>query len=261
MIDTHVNLHHHLYRDDLNEVLARAKAGGIHGMLSICDRIENFEAILEIVTPLDHFWLSVGAHPHEAKDHLDLSVERLVGFCGHEKVIGIGETGLDFHYGLSPEPDQIQVFLTHIHAAQATQVPLIVHTRNADAIMGDILTNEHRNKAFPLLMHCYTSGDELLKKCIDLGAFVSISGIATFRNADDVRNNIKYIPSDRLLVETDCPYLAPVPKRGQRNEPLFLNYLVDYLAQYLQRDIEELRAELDNNFFRLFARAQKETRP
>ncbi|KAF0113604.1 MAG: TatD DNase family protein [Hyphomonadaceae bacterium] len=258
MIDTHVNLHHHLYHDDLPDVLARAKAGGIHGMLSICDRIENFEKILEIVTTLDNFWLSVGAHPHEAKDHLDLSVEKLTQYCTHEEVIGIGETGLDFHYGLSPEQDQIQVLLTHIHAAQASQLPLIVHTRSADAIMGDILTSEYRNMAFPLLMHCYTSGENLLKKCLDIGAYVSISGIATFRNADDVRNNIKYIPHDKLLVETDCPYLAPIPKRGQRNEPLFLNYLVEYLAQYLERDIEELKAELDNNFFSLFTRARCE---
>lgn len=258
MIDTHVNLHHHLYQNDLRDVLARAKAGGIDGMLSICDRIENFAIILEIVAPLNNFWLSVGAHPHEAKDHLDLTVEKLSQYCKNQKVIGIGETGLDFHYGFSPEKDQISVFETHIHTAQATQLPLIVHTREADTEMAEILTAEHRNFAFPLLMHCYTSGEELLKKCLDLGAYVSISGIATFKNAEDVRSNIKYIPRDRLLVETDCPYLAPIPKRGQRNEPLFLNYLVDYLAQYLGRDIDELKTELDINFFTLFARAKKE---
>jgi|APTNR8051073442_1049403.scaffolds.fasta_scaffold03761_6 TatD DNase family protein len=256
MIDTHVNLHHHLYHDDLVEVLARAKAGNIHGMLSICDKIDNFQAIIDIVSPLDNFWASVGAHPHEAKDHLGLTTEELIQFSKNQNVIGIGETGLDFHYGLSPEEVQIRVFETHIHSSQGTQLPLIVHTREADMKMGEILVSEHQNSNFPLLMHCYTSGKDLLKKALDLGAFVSISGIATFKNAEDVRSNIKYIPKDRLLVETDCPYLAPIPKRGQRNEPLFLNHLVEYLAEFLGRDLGDLTSELDNNFFSLFTRAK-----
>lgn len=256
MIDTHVNLHHHLYENDLEEVLNRAHNGGIDGMLTICDRIENFGKIHEIIANRQNYWMSVGAHPHEAKHHLQMSVDDLVDFSKNPKVVGIGETGLDFHYNLSPHDEQIKVFETHIHAAQQTQLPLIVHTREADNLMGDILCAEFKNKEFPLELHCYTSGSQLLKRGLDIGAYVSISGIATFKNAQDVRDNIQYIPNDRLLVETDCPYLAPIPKRGQRNEPLFVNFVAEYLANFLKRDLNELSQELDNNFFKLFKKAQ-----
>ena len=255
MIDTHVNLHHHLYESDLEDVLKRAEEGGIHGMLSICDRVENYDKILSIVENRDNFWMSVGAHPHEAKDHLELNSNKLVELAQNKKVIGIGETGLDFHYNLSPKEDQIKVFLEHIKASQISKLPLIVHTRLADTETAQILNDAMKECEFPLLMHCYTSGTELLKKSLDLGAYVSISGIATFRNATDVRDNIQYIPSNRLLVETDCPYLAPIPKRGQRNEPEFINYLVDFLSEFLGKPKEYLKDELDKNFFSLFKRA------
>ncbi len=255
MIDTHVNLHHHLYESDLEDVLKRAEEGGIHGMLSICDRIENYGKILSIVENRDNFWMSVGAHPHEAKDHLELNSDKLVALAQNKKVIGIGETGLDFHYNLSHKEDQIKVFKEHIKASQINQLPLIVHTRLADIETAQILEQAMKENEFPLLMHCYTSGTELLKKSLDLGAYVSISGIATFRNATDVRDNIQYIPPNRLLVETDCPYLAPIPKRGQRNEPEFINHLVNYLSEFLGKPHDEFKEELDKNFFSLFKRA------
>lgn len=255
MIDTHVNLHHHAYEADLEDVLVRANKGGIHGMLSICDRIENFDKIRSIVENRDNFWMSVGAHPHEAKDHLALTSAELCELAQHKKVIGIGETGLDFHYNLSPKKEQIKVFQEHIKSSQISKLPLIVHTRLADIETAQLLEDAMRENEFPLLMHCYTSGVELLKKSLDLGAYVSISGIATFRNATDVRDNIQYIPQDKLLVETDCPYLAPIPKRGQRNEPEFINHLVDYLSEFLGKQRNDLVKTLDDNFFALFKRA------
>jgi TatD DNase family protein len=256
MIDTHVNLHHHLYQDDLAEVLQRAKDGEIHGMLSICDRFENRNQILKIVENRDNFWMSVGAHPHEAKDHLNLTPQDLVEFANHNKVIGIGECGLDFHYNLSPHDQQIKVLETHIIASQICQLPLIVHTRLADEIMMKMLEEAMREKAFPLLMHCYTSGEILLRKMLEIGAYISISGIATFKNAQDVRNNLLIIPSDRLLIETDCPYLSPIPKRGTRNEPEFINYLAKFMAEFLKEDLDTFKQRVDNNFYRLFAKAK-----
>lgn len=256
MIDTHVNLHHEKYNDDLEEVINRANLANIDGMLSICDRMENGEKILSIVENREKFWMSIGAHPHEAKDHINLSIEDLCNFAKHKKVIGIGETGLDFHYDLSPRNVQIDVFETHIKASQNLQLPLIVHTRLADVETANILTKAMKEQEFPLLMHCYTSGEELLKNMLDVNAYVSISGIATFKNANDVRDNIQYIPNNRLLVETDCPYLAPIPKRGQRNEPAFINYLVEYLAQFLAKDLNQLKLELDENFYNLFKKAK-----
>lgn len=256
MIDTHVNLHHHAYENDLEDVLTNARNANIDGMLTICDRFENGEKILKIIENRDKFWMSIGAHPHEAKDHLTLKPRDLIEFSNHKKVIGIGETGLDFHYDLSPRNQQISVFEQHIEASQKSQLPLIVHTRLADDIMQTMLCDAMKFKEFPLLMHCYTSSNNLLKAMININAYVSISGIATFKNAQDVRDNINDIPKNRLLVETDCPYLAPIPKRGQRNEPAFINHLVEYLASYLQEDINELKMRLDNNFFSLFTKAK-----
>ena len=257
MIDTHVNLHHHAYNDDLEEMLVRAKEGGIHGMLTICDRFENRHNIHEIVKNRPNYWMSIGAHPHEAKDHLELKSSDLVEFARLEKVIGIGECGLDFHYDLSPRNQQISVLETHIEAAQECQLPLIIHTRLADEETQEILVNAMKFKEFPLLMHCYTSGEKLLRSMIEIGAFVSISGIATFKNANDVRDNAKIIPKNRLLLETDCPYLAPIPKRGLRNEPLFILHLAQFMAQFLEIDYDEFVKMVDENFFEIFKKAKQ----
>ena len=255
MIDTHVNLHHPLYSGDLDEVIKRAQESGVDGMLTICDRLENFETIARISQTNENIWFSVGAHPHEAKDHLNFSADYYCKLAEHPKAIGIGETGLDFHYNLSKEADQIEVFENQIEAAQKCQLPLIVHTRNADEIMGEVLTAAMKQKEFPLLLHCYTSSNELMKKCLELGAYVSISGIATFKNANDVRENINDIPLNKLIMETDCPYLAPVPKRGSRNEPAFIAFIADFLANYLKMEHDKLISQLDSNFFALFKKA------
>ncbi len=258
MIDSHVNLHHHLYKDDLNDIVSRANDNGVDGMLTICDRLDNIDRIKQIAHEYKNIWYSVGAHPHEAKDHLDKSPIDYIKLAECPKVIGIGETGLDFHYNFSTPEAQISVFEHQIIAAQEVQLPLIVHTRNADELMGELLLKAMKQKEFPLLLHCYTSSNDLMKKCIDIGAFVSISGIATFKNADDVRANIYDIPLNRLIIETDCPYLAPIPKRGQRNEPAFIDFVAEFIAQYLKIEKSKLIAQTDSNFFALFKKAQRE---
>ena len=255
MIDSHVNLHHEAFADDLNAVMLRAHEAGVDGMLTICDKIINISAIATISDAWPRVWRSVGAHPHYASEHLDLSSETLIDLAKPEKVIGIGETGLDFHYTYSPVADQIKVFKTHIEAARATGLPLIVHTREADQVMGDILEEETEKGAFPLVLHCYTSGVDLLHRGLALGAYVAFSGIATFKNATAVREAALAVPRDRVLIETDCPYLAPIPMRGRRNEPAFVPYVSSYLANLYQMDATSFAQQADANFFALFKRA------
>lgn len=255
MIDTHVNLHHEAFSEDLDEVMARALAAGVDGMLTICDKTENIPAIAAISDACPRIWRSVGAHPHYASDHLDLTSDHLAEWAKPDKVIGIGETGLDFHYTFSPVEEQVAVFKTHIYAARTTGLPLIVHTREADQLMGDILEDETAKGAFPILLHCYTSGMELLHRGLALGAYVAFSGIATFKNATAVREAALAVPRNRVLIETDCPYLAPIPMRGRRNEPAFVPHVSAFLAGLYEMDPAEFSAQADANFFALFERA------
>jgi TatD DNase family protein len=255
MIDSHVNLHHEAFRDDLDDVLMRAKAAGVDGMLAISDKIESIPAIAAIADDRPRLWRSVGAHPHYASDHLDLTAEHLIDLAKPNKVIGIGETGLDFHYTFSPQEDQVQVFLAHIDAARTTGLPLIVHTREADQLMGDLLESEMAKGAFPILLHCYTSGMELLHRGLAMGAYIAFSGIATFKNASAVREAALAVPRDKVLIETDCPYLAPIPMRGRRNEPAFVPHVSAFLADLYGMDPDVFTAQADANFFALFQRA------
>jgi TatD DNase family protein len=255
MIDSHVNLHHEAFADDLDRVMARALEAGVDGMLTICDKTANIPAIAAITNERSRVWRSVGAHPHYASEHLDLTGANLIELAQPDKVIGIGETGLDFHYTYSSVEDQVGVFKAHIEAARATGLPLIVHTRDADQLMGDILEEETAKGAFPILLHCYTSGMELLHRGLELGAYVAFSGIATFKNATAVREAALAVPRDRVLIETDCPYLAPIPMRGRRNEPAFAPYVSTFLARLYDMDPAEFAAQGDANFFALFKRA------
>jgi TatD DNase family protein len=255
MIDSHVNLHHEAFGGDLDAVLMRAKAAGVDGMLTISDKIDNIPAIAEIADHRPRLWRSVGAHPHYASDHMSLTAQDLIGLAKPEKVIGIGETGLDFHYSFSPQDDQVRVFLAHIEAARVTGLPLIVHTREADDLMGDILEAEMAKGAFPILLHCYTSGMDLLARGLALGAYVAFSGIATFKNAGAVREAALAVPRDRVLIETDCPYLAPIPMRGRRNEPAFVPHVSAFLADLYEMEADAFSDQADANFFALFQRA------
>lgn len=260
MIDSHVNIHHEAFGEDFDAMLDRARAAGIDGMLAISDRIDNIGAIEAAAGRARardglRVWRSVGAHPHYAKDHTDLSAAMLADLATAPDVIAIGETGLDLHYGHSPLADQEAVFRAHIAASRETGLPLIVHTREADALTADILEAETAIGPFPILLHCYTSGPDLLRRGLALGACVSFSGIASFRNAEAVRACARATPPDRMLIETDCPYLAPVPMRGRRNEPAFLPHVAAALAALSGEPPERLAERADANFFRLFGKA------
>ena len=254
LIDSHVNLHAHQYDEDRQAVIDRAREAGIALMVTICDKIPSFDSVHAIAMANDDIWCTVGAHPHEAKDHIDLTTTRLVELAGRPKVIGIGETGLDFHYDLSPRDVQADVFRAHVAAARQTGLPLVVHTREADDVMGAILEEEHAKGPFKILMHCYTSGAELAKRAAALGAWFSVSGIATFKQAQDVRDIIADMPADKIILETDCPYLAPVPMRGRRNEPAYLPHVLDKLAEIRGWTRAEAEQRTEDAFFALFDR-------
>lgn len=252
LIDSHVNLHHHLFDADREAVITRARDAGVARMITICDRIENFAQVSAIAEAHEDIYASVGAHPHYAKDHLDLTAEKLIELGKHEKVVGVGETGLDRHYNFSPAEDQIKVFRAHAAAARALDKTLIIHTREADDEMAGLLEEEAGKGPLRILMHCYTSGAELARRALALGAYISFSGIMTFKNANDVRAIALETPLDRIIVETDCPYLTPVPFRGQRCEPMHVAQVQGALAQLRGLSEAECATLLADNFFRLF---------
>lgn len=253
LIDSHVNLHAPQFDDDREAVISRALAAGVRLMVNICDRVSNFDAVRAVAMHPD-IWCTVGTHPHEAKENPDLAARTLVELAQDPRVVGIGECGLDFHYDLSPRDIQAKVFRVHCEAARETGLPLVVHTREADEVMGRILAEEHARGPFRILMHCYTSGAELARQAAELGAWFSVAGIATFKTADDVRAVIRDMPADRIIVETDCPYLAPVPYRGRRNEPAFLPHVLARLAEIRGWSLDEAEQRTEDAFFALFDR-------
>ncbi len=254
LIDSHVNLHAPQFADDRDAVIARARAAGVGLMLTICDRVSAFEDVHAVAMAHDDIWCTVGTHPHEAKENPTLTAKSLVDVAGRLKVAGIGECGLDFHYDHSPRDIQIAVFREHVAAARATGLPLVVHTREADEVMGDILEAEHAAGPFRILMHCYTSGAELARRAAALGAGFSVSGIAPFKAAEGVRAVIREMPADRIMVETDCPYLAPAPMRGRRNEPAFLPHILAKLAEIRGWSLADAEQRTEDAFFAVFDR-------
>ena len=254
MFDTHVNLHADAFAEDLDDVLSRARAAGVRRFLAICDKFSNAERVLEIATAHDDIWCTVGAHPHHAKDHESLTVRDLASFAQNPNVVAIGETGMDQHYGYSDIVQQEACFRTHIAAAQEAGLPVIIHTREADDLTARILEEMYAVEPFSMLLHCYTGGADLAARGLNLGAFVSVSGILSFKNATDVRAVIKGVPLDRLIVETDCPYLAPVPMRGRRNEPAFLPHVIAALAELKGCDTDHIARVTEENALRLFSR-------
>jgi TatD DNase family protein len=257
LIDSHVNLHAPQFDADREAVIERARAAGVRRMVTICDRLASEPAVRAISEAHPDIWHTVGTHPHEAKDDPDLAPERLVALARHPKTVGIGETGLDFHYDLSPRDVQAKVFRAHIAAARATGLPLVVHAREADEVMSDILEAAYAEGPFRLLMHCYTSGPELLARAAALGAWFSVSGIAGFKTAEDVRERVRAMPQDRIIVETDCPYLAPVPHRGRRNEPAYIGLVLAKLAEIRGWSLAEAEDRTEAAFFALFDRVPR----
>ncbi|MGQ3067949.1 MAG: TatD family hydrolase [Brevundimonas sp.] len=254
IIDSHVNLHAPQFDEDRDAVIARAREAGVQMMVEISDKLSTFEATHGLAMAHPDIWCTVGVHPHEAKDHTDLTAARLIELSQRPRVVGIGECGLDFHYDLSPREAQAAVFRQHIAAARETGLPLVVHTREADDVMAGILAEEQAEGPFRFLMHCYTSGPELAEKAAELGAWFSVSGIATFKAAQDVRDNIARMPADRIIVETDCPYLAPIPHRGRRNEPAYVGHVLDKLAEIRGWSRDEAESRTTDAFFALFDR-------
>lgn len=254
LIDSHVNLHAPQFDEDREAVIARARKAGVGLMVTICDRISRFEAVHAIAMAHADIWATAGTHPHEAKENPSLAADFLCSLADRPKVIGIGETGLDFHYDLSPREVQKAVFRVHVEAARLTGLPLIVHAREADDAMAEILEEEYARGPFKLLMHCYTSGPELARRAAALGAWFSVSGIATFKAADEVRAVIADMPGDRIILETDCPYLAPMPMRGRRNEPAYLPHILAKLAAVRGWSLAEAEGRTEKAFFDLFDR-------
>lgn len=253
LIDSHVNLHAPQFDEDRDAVIARARQAGVQLMVNISDRVSNFDKVRALADQPD-IWCTVGTHPHEAKENPDLSAQTLIGLAADPRVVGIGECGLDFHYDLSPRDIQARVFRVHATAARETGLPLVVHTREADDVMGEILEEEYATGPFRLLMHCYTSGPGLARRAAALGAWFSVSGIATFKAAEDVREVIREMPADRIIVETDCPYLAPVPHRGRRNEPAYIGHVLAKLAEVRGWSLDEAERRTTDAFFDLFDR-------
>ena len=257
LIDSHCHLDFPELTTDESGVLARARTAGVGGMLTIGTRLDQFEKVRAIAERHDNVWCSVGVHPHEAKEEGQRTPDRLIEATHHPKVVGIGETGLDFHYEHSPRDEQAESFRAHIAASRHTGLPLIVHTRNADAETGDILEEEHAKGAFPGLIHCFSSGRAVAERALALGLYISISGIVTFKAAEDLRAIVRDVPLDRLLIETDAPYLAPIPKRGKTNEPAFVAHTAAKVAELKGVSLAELEAATTDNFFRLFAKAER----
>lgn len=255
LVDSHVNLHSEQYADDLEEIIARARSAGVDAMLTISDQLSSTSAIAAIAENDPLIWRSVGVHPHHAKDYADLTAQTLIDLATDNDVVGIGECGLDFHYEYSDRGDQLPVFKAHIAASRKTGLPLIIHTRDADDATRNLLIEEYGEGAFTPLLHCYTGGPELAEAVLKLGGYISFSGIITFKKADDIRAIATAAPLDRIIIETDCPYLAPMPMRGRRNEPAYVKHVAEKLAEIRDVSLDEIEAATTDNFFRLFARA------
>ena len=254
LFDTHVNLHAEQFEADMEDVIHRAHAAGVTRMITISDRLDRFGSVLAIARSHDRIWCTAGVHPHYADDYAELKTDDLIRLADDPKVCGVGETGLDLHYGYSNLANQEAVFRRHIEAAQQTGLPIVIHTREADDLTGDILEASFKEKAFPILLHCYTGGERLARRALELGAFFSVSGIISFKKAQDVRDVIGGLPRERIILETDCPYLAPIPHRGRRNEPAWLVDVCRAYAELRGIDPAIAAAETTDNALRLFRR-------
>ena len=256
LIDSHCHLDFPEFAEDFEAMLDRARAAGVGTLVTICTHLSRFERVAAIAAAHDHIYCSVGVHPHVAEAEGPAGPEALLKHARSLRVVGIGETGLDYHYEHSPRADQQRSFRTHIAAARESGLPLIVHTREADADTAAILREESRNGAFPGLIHCFSTSMEFAEIALELGFYISFSGILTFKAAEGVRAVARAVPLDRMLVETDAPYLPPVPKRGRRNEPAFVAHTAAVLAEVKGIEAAALARATSDNFLRLFTRVK-----
>ncbi|MGE5505702.1 MAG: TatD family hydrolase [Actinomycetota bacterium] len=254
LVDSHCHLDFPDFADDLDGVVARAVEAGVGRMLTINTHVTRFERVLAVAERFDCVWCTVGIHPHEAGTEPAANFDRLVELSSHPKVVGFGETGLDYYYDKSPREAQRASFCTHIAAARATGLPVVVHTRDADDDTAAILAEEMGKGAFTGLIHCFSGGPQLAEKVVELGLYVSVSGILTFKTADSLRDTVAAVPLDRLLVETDAPYLAPIPFRGKRNEPAYTARTAARLAEVKGVAMGDIERATTANFHRLFTK-------
>jgi TatD DNase family protein len=253
--DSHCHLNYKGLVEDQPAVLARARAAGVSAMLNISTREREWDDVVGVAEREQDVWASVGVHPHEADTHPNVDTARLIDRAAHPRVVGIGETGLDFYYDHSDRDQQKKSFRAHIAAARATGLPLIVHTRDAEADTAAILTDEMGEGEYCGVIHCFTASADFARAALDLGFYISISGIVTFKNAKDLQATAATIPADRLLIETDSPFLAPVPHRGRPCEPAFVADTAAFLAALRGEPLETLASTTAANFRTLFAKA------
>jgi TatD DNase family protein len=254
LIDSHCHLDFPDFADEREAIIGRAAAAGVARVVTISTRVRRFPQVLAIAEAFDAIYCSVGTHPHNAAEELDVTADELVRLSAHPKVVAIGEAGLDYHYDKSPRDAQAQGFRTHIAAARRTGLPLVIHARSADADMAAILEEETEKGAFSFILHCFSSGRELAETGVRLGGYISFSGILTFKNSGELRDIAAGVPQDRLLVETDAPYLAPMPFRGKRNEPAYVANTAAVLAETIGVGADEIAKITTDNFFRLFTK-------
>jgi TatD DNase family protein len=257
LVDSHCHLDFPEFAAELDAVVARAADAGVKTCVSIGTTMAKFAGVRAVAERFDNVWCSVGVHPHEAEKELLDGPAQLIAEAAHSKVVGIGESGLDYYYEHSPRAQQVANFRAHIEASRETGLPLIVHTRDADPETVEILRDEMGKGAFTGLIHCFTGSRMLAEAAVDIGFCISVSGIATFKNSQSLRDIIKDVPLDRLLVETDAPFLAPVPLRGKRNEPSFVTHTAKMLAELKGVEADALAAATTENFFRLFTKVKR----
>jgi TatD DNase family protein len=254
LVDSHCHLDFPDFASELDAVVARAEAAGIGRIVTISTRVRRHAEVLAIAERYPNVYCSVGTHPHNAHEELEITADDLVARARHPKVVAIGEAGLDYHYDFSPREAQEQGFRTHIAAARISGLPLVIHAREADEDVARILKEEVGKGAFPAVLHCFTGGKELAFTGVELGLYVSFTGILTFKNSSALRDIAAALPADRILVETDAPYLAPGKFRGKRNEPSYVVETAKVLAEVRGVSLDEIARQTTDNFFRLFGK-------
>jgi TatD DNase family protein len=257
LVDSHCHLDFPEFAPELDQIVERARAAGIGRMVTISTRVKKLAQVIAVAEKYPDVFASVGTHPHNAAEELDIDVAELVRLSQHPKIVAIGEAGLDYHYDKSPRDAQATGFRRHIAAARQTGLPLVIHTREADADSAAILTEEIGKGAFPAVLHCYTGGRELAFKAIELGLYIGFTGIITFKNGEALRDIARDLPAERILVETDSPFLAPIPYRGKRNEPAYVVNTAKVLAETRGVSEAEIARQTTENFFRLFSKVPR----
>lgn len=255
LVDSHCHLDMLAEKEDLKAIIARATGSGVEYLQTICTKLEDFPTLVKIIDEFEQAYASVGIHPNDVKELT--SHQHLIDLAQHDKIIGLGETGLDYYYQATDKDLQISSFVEHIKASQDIKLPVIIHMRDAEADTIDILKSEMNNANFPALIHCFTSNIDFARQVLDLGLYISIAGIVTFKNAESLKEVARFVPIDRLLVETDSPYLTPVPFRGKQNEPAFVKQVAQYIADLKQLSFEEVAFATTNNFFNLFSKCKR----